>query len=410
MSAQRIFTTGFFADDGFDFETRVMLGQAAYGGADTGEVLATIALIEDGDDASWVAAWRGLGDRLAALAQDSQSRGHHVSAAAAWLRASVAYGATLNVLARAPTLDGLLPVFREHRQAWSRWCELQRPPWEPVAIPYEGGSLPGWFVAGAPDGGSRPTLILNTGSDGPITSMLAFGGVGAQARGYNVLFFDGPGQQSQLFVQGRFFRHDWEAVITPVVDYLLGRPEVDARMLALYGVSQAGYWVPRALAFEHRLAAAVADTGVVDVSASWLRHLPQELVALLERGDKARFNAFLSQGGADDPKLVGTWNFRSRPYGHSNPFEVFSAMLKYRLDPADAARIRTPLLVTDPEGEQFWPGQSERLMAMTPGVSTLQRFSAAHGANFHCEPMARRLVDQHMFDWLDEKLGRRSPT
>jgi hypothetical protein len=39
-------------------------------------------------------------------------------------------------------------------------------------------------------------------------------------------------------------------------------------------------------------------------------------------------------------------------------------------------------------------------------VSTVQRFSAAHGANFHCEPMAR----QHMFDWLDEKLGRRSPT
>ena len=31
--------------------------------------------------------------------------------------------------------------------------------------------------------------------------------------------------------------------------------------LALYGISQAGYWVPRALAFEHRIAAAVADPG-----------------------------------------------------------------------------------------------------------------------------------------------------
>ena len=63
MSAQRIFTTGFFSDEGFDFETRVMLGQATYGGADTGEILATIALIEDGSEASWVAAWCGLGDR-----------------------------------------------------------------------------------------------------------------------------------------------------------------------------------------------------------------------------------------------------------------------------------------------------------------------------------------------------------
>lgn len=409
MSAQRIFTTGFFSDEGFDFETRVMLGQATYGGADTGEILATIALIEDGSEASWVAAWCGLGDRLAALAQDSQSRGHRVSAAAAWLRASVAYAATLNALACDDTLEGLLPVFRKHRQAWSRCCELQLPPWEPVAIPYEGGSLPGWFVAGgAAGGGPRPTLILNNGSDGPITSMLAFGGAGALARGYNVLFFDGPGQQSQLFEQGSFFRHDWEAVITPVVDFLLGRPEVDAGKLALYGVSQAGYWVPRAIAFEHRLAAAVADTGVVDVSASWLRHLPPELHTLLEQGDKQRFNAFMAQGGSGDAQLAGMWNFRSRPYGSSDPYEVFSLMLKYRIDAALAAGIRTPLLITDPEGEQFWPGQAERLAALTAGVSTLQRFTAAQGANFHCEPMARRLVDQHMFDWLDDQLGRRA--
>jgi hypothetical protein len=32
--------------------------------------------------------------------------------------------------------------------------------------------------------------------------------------------------------------------------------------------------VPRALAFEHRFAAAVADPGVVDVSTSWTGQLP----------------------------------------------------------------------------------------------------------------------------------------
>jgi hypothetical protein len=31
-------------------------------------------------------------------------------------------------------------------------------------------------------------------------------------------------------------------------------------------------------------------------------------------------------------------------------------------------------------------------------------FTAAEGANFHCQPMARRLTDQRMFDWLDEQL------
>ena len=53
------------------------------------------------------------------------------------------------------------------------------------------------------------------------------------ARGYNVLVFDGPGQQSMLFEQGVPFRHDWEHVITPVVDFLLASPDVDPTRIAL---------------------------------------------------------------------------------------------------------------------------------------------------------------------------------
>lgn len=406
MAGNTVFTSGFFADDGFDFETRITLGHATYGIADAGEVLATIAGVEDGNAKSWIAAWCALGDRLAAAAAASDAAGHRVSAAGAWIRAAVAYGASLNALAESDTTDALLPVFRQHRKAWSRYCELQQPAWQPVSIPYEATTLPGWFAPADDSGQRRPTLILNNGSDGPISSMLACGGAGALARGYNVLFFDGPGQQSQLFEQGRPFRPDWEAVITPIVDFLLARSDVDPQAIALYGVSQAGYWVPRAIAYEHRIAAAIADGGVVDVSQSWLRHLPPEMVELLHRGDKDRFNAMISQGAPPDPKAVAQWNFRARPYGQTDPYSTFAAMLRYRLAPEDAARIAAPLLIIDAEGEQFWPGQAEQLAAMTSKVSTLLRFTAAEGANFHCEPMARRLVDQRMFDWLDEKLGR----
>ena len=405
MVDNNVFRAGFFADRGFDFETRVVLGQATYGSADAGEVLATIARIEDGNVDSWVAAWSALGDRLAGIAAAAQQAGHGVSARNAWLRAAVAYAATLNALAEAEGTGALLPMFRKHREAWSQSCALRSPAWEPVSIPYEGTTLPGWFAA--PEAGKvrRPTLILNNGSDGPISSMIAFGGAGALERGYNVLFFDGPGQQSMLFERGVFFRHDWEAVITPVVDWLLPRADVDPGAIALYGVSQAGYWVPRAIAHEHRLAAAIADTGVVDVSDSWLRHMPKPMVDLLHAGERDKFNAIMAQSDGD-PKLVAMWNFRARPYGGREPFATLEAMLRYRIADEDAAKIRTPLFITDPEGEQFWPGQAERLAAMTPGVSTLVKFTAAEGANFHCEPMARRLVDQRMFDWLDRVLRR----
>lgn len=71
-----------------------------------------------------------------------------------------------------------------------------------------------------------------------------------------------------------------------------------------------------------------------------------------------------------------------------------------------ADRIRTPMFITDPENEQFWPGQASKLAGMLPGEKVLSAFTAAEGANFHCQPLARTLTEQRMFDWLDEVLKR----
>ena len=72
------------------------------------------------------------------------------------------------------------------------------------------------------------TLIMKNGSDGPMTSIWPSVSAGGVARGYNVLIFDGPGQQSMLFERGVPFRHDWEHVITPVLDLLLARSDVES--------------------------------------------------------------------------------------------------------------------------------------------------------------------------------------
>ncbi len=40
---------------------------------------------------------------------------------------------------------------------------------------------------------------MNNGSDGPMTSIWPAVSAGGVARGYNVLIFDGPGQQPMLF-------------------------------------------------------------------------------------------------------------------------------------------------------------------------------------------------------------------
>ena len=171
------------------------------------------------------------------------------------------------------------------------------PPGEPVEIPYEGTTLNGFYFRGQGASGPRPLLIMNNGSDGSLLDMWTMGGAGALARGYDMLTFDGPGQGYALWKQGLYFRPDWEKVITPGRRLSrLTRDTVDPKRIALLGISQGGYWVPRAVAFEKRIAAAVADPGVVDVSTSWTAALPKELTDLLASGDKAAFDAAMEQG------------------------------------------------------------------------------------------------------------------
>ena len=58
------------------------------------------------------------------------------------------------------------------------------------------------------------------------------------------------------------------------------------------------------------------------------------------------------------------------------------------LDAPTIARIQCPMLVTDPDDEQFWRGQSCDLVEVLPGPKELVRFTREEGANWHCEVAA----------------------
>lgn len=403
MAQHHAFT--FSGNPDLDTEIRSVLGRAPSGASDVGEVLAAVTGVSDAEH--WFAAWRGLGDRVAAHADAAERSGHRVTAAAAWLRAASYYAVAVNAVAALDTDDALPPAFRAHRAAWDRWTELVDLDVERLAIPYEGTTLPGYLLHApgttAADG-PRPTLVAVNGSDGALTSLWSGCASGALRRGYHVLLFDGPGQQSVLFEQGVPFRADWEKVLSPVLDAVTARPEVDADRVAVYGMSQGGYWVARALAFEHRPAAAVVDPGVVRVATSWEREVPGSLLKLLDKGEDHAFDRDMGLGMRLSKGTARTWRFRARPYGADGYAATMRAVREY--DATDvAAAITTPLLITDPEHEQFWPGQSQELAALAPEVSTVVPFTAAEGADGHCQPLARSLTDERMFDWLDERLG-----
>jgi dienelactone hydrolase len=402
-TSHEVYTAGFYEGDR-DFSVRTLLGKATRGGADIGEVLATIAGVKPKDDAGWFAAWVALGDHIATLAATSAQGGHRVSAARAYLRAANYYAVAVNAIDGLDSTEQLLPTFRAHRAAWEGFLANTRWPVERVDIPYEGTSMPGWIFRPDASTAARPTLVMNLGSDEAITGVWSEGAEGALERGYNVLLFEGPGQQSKLFERGIPFRHDWEKVLTPVVDFLVARDDVDTDRITLYGVSQAGYWVPRALAFEHRFAAAIADGGVVDVARSWYQHIPHRILAAYLKGDKERFDKEMELAfhlpGTRAGRLA--WAFRSRPYGVGGYSAALDEVAKYDLTEV-AGRITTPLYVIDADGDQFFAGQPAELAALVPG-STHVRFTQADGASYHCQPLARELTEQRMFDWMDEQI------
>lgn len=404
MSHPRSLAPHFSDDADRDFEIRTILGLGVGGGSDPGEVLAATSGIARKDADAWFGAWRSLGERTLTAADTASDAGHRVTAAGAYLRASAYSGVAVNAVSALEDDTELTPTFRQQMIAWEAFVACSSTPVERVDIPYALTSLPGWLFRGRPGGA---TIVAVNGSDGSLAGLWASFGAAAVQRGFSVLLFDGPGQQSQLFERGTFFRPDWENVLGPVYDHLARMQGIDPTRIALYGISQGGYWVSRALCEEHRFAAAIVDPGVVDVAASWTAHIPHGLLRLLDKNDDATFDRDMALGMKLSPGQARTWRFRARPYGTSAYADTIRAVRTYAVAPEAASRITTPLLIADPEDEQFWPGQPTRLADATPGVSRLQPFTAAEGAAGHCEPLARTIASARMLDWLQDTLAAR---
>ena len=145
-------------------------------------------------------------------------------------------------------------------------------PIERVLVPFEGTSLPAYFVpTQAP--GPRPAAIFICGLD--TTKELWFLRARQQfaARGVHSLFIDTPGIGEALRLQKLVTRPDYEQPVGAAIDWLAGRPEVDAQRIGVIGSSLGGYYVARAAAFEPRLRAAVAWGAIYDYHRIWVRRV-----------------------------------------------------------------------------------------------------------------------------------------
>jgi hypothetical protein len=392
-----------FEDIQFNYVFAVLLGSAYYKGADAGACLAIADRIVDGDRMSAFRALAVAADRLSNIAAEAEAAGNPTSARESYMHAaSYIFSATYFVnLVNAP--DGFKLHWLRHQELWEKAAALLDPRAELLPFPYEKTTLPGYFFKVDSSGKRRPLVIVTNWSDGGMPTAWAFGIAPALERGYNAYAFYGPGQGTARLQQDLYARADWERVVSPLIDYLLIRRDVDADRIALLGIGEGGYWAPRAAAFESRLGACIADPGVWDVSTAWTRSVPGPLLELLDAGKQEKFDALLRVGLRYNPRAATALALRMLPFGITSPYEAFKAIQAYKLSGV-AGQIRCPTLVTESEGEQLWPGQSKLLYDALRCPKAMIKFTASEGADSSCEPKAPGLRSQRIFDWLSQVL------
>jgi len=407
VSALHVLTAGrsfsmdlVFQDTQYSFQTLRALGYAVSGGADVGEALKTAYAIREGDDESWCREWLTTAEQREKAGGDFLARGRKISAGQEFFKASNYYRAAEFFLHTHPEDPRIVSIWKKSRDSFRKAAKLADRPILPVEISFEGTTLAGYLCLVDNSGAKRPLLIVQSGFDGTIEELYFSTALFAVKRGYNVLLFEGPGQGGAIRVQKLPFRPDWETVVTPVVDYALTRPEVDAKRIALMGISFGGYFAPRAVAFEKRIRACIANGGIYDVNLI-ARLSPEDEKALdAEQGaeeiDKAIYARMKTDASFRWLIANGMFTFHAK-----SPSHWLKMMRPYTMRDI-AAKITCPILIVDSEEDKANPGQAKKLFEALISPKDFMLFTKEDGAEEHCQMGALLISNARILDWLDD--------
>jgi len=392
-----------FDDQTFSFELLRTMGYAAFGGADIGECLTTAYRIEEGNFESWYEEWLKTAIRVHLEAEESSKQGNKTSAREFYLRASNYYRTAEFFLHGNPEDKRILETWSLSRSTFRQALSLLDHHWEIVSIPYEDTELPGYlYLAGNQP---APVLIVHGGYDSTAEELYFQVVTSALERGYHCMVFEGPGQGAVIREQRIPFRHDWEAAVTPVVDYLTKRPEVISDKIALMGISLGGYLAPRAAAYEHRLAACIANDGLFSFQVGAMAE------ALgINTSDESDLSSPETENliASIMAKDTGTrWGIENGQFTFlaKNVEELVRKTEPFTLEGV-AEQIMCPVLVCEAEHDHAFAGQPERLFQSLKGSKTYMKFTAEESAEEHCHFGALKLANHRMFIWLDQVLNK----
>lgn len=394
-----------FKDSEFSFQALRLLGSAVSGASDIGEVISTANKIKEGDFESWCSEWSALAKRIHAFADKCYSEGHLISAKQAYLRAANYYRTAEFYLHENPNDKRIDELYSAGIKCFSYVMKLNKPAIEAVKIPYENTTLPGHFYHIGNT--QKPVLVVVNGYDGTKEEFYGLA-MSALEHGMNFFTFEGPGQGEVIRKQHLFFRYDYEKVVTPAINYLLSRKEIDPNGIVLMGESFGGYLAPRAAAFENRIAACIANGGLYDFMGfrapanisredyfNYIRNNPQETNKIMYEQMKKSSEM--------------RWAISHGMYvsNTKTPAEYMLNSENYYLK-GIAEKIKCPTLVIDTENENFFKGQAKHLYDALKCKKDFLLFTAEEGAEEHCQVGAKLIASERIFNWIEIILNNKA--
>jgi dipeptidyl aminopeptidase/acylaminoacyl peptidase len=202
--------------------------------------------------------WREAAQRHEALARRAEARGANATATAHYDHAVEGYR-----MAQHPIYFDNHPVkkqlYRKLAEMVDRRSKVADYPIERVEVPFDDGKTISCLLHLLPDRRKAPVVIYVPGMDQTKEVFPKAGHNIALSRGFHVLAMDGPGQGNSNMQKIRAVKDNYERAGAAVISYLMKRPEVDKKKIAIYGISMGSYWSLRLSSYDHRAAAVVSS-------------------------------------------------------------------------------------------------------------------------------------------------------
>ena len=389
-------------DIGFHFELLRMLGTSRSQGSDVAEILNVCERVRAGDFESWYTEFHDLADWVESTIAGGRRYDDTTLRDAYFRIARYRFASSFY-------LTGNWDDERNYT-TWKRWASyfnkagaLMDIPAERYTLKADGFSVPVILLRASLDDTPRPCLILGNGLDGSMEAMLHFHGFAALERGYHVVLYEGPGQTTVVREQQKGFIHNWEAVVTPVIDWLYQLPFIRKQAIGLLGVSLGGYLAVRAAAFEHRLAAVMLVDAIYDVSVS-IKAILGENVIQHDGKDADAFRAALQKHTEDNTTARWLanqirWAWRTET--------VYEALQQSKLMTLAGTldKVECPVFVADAEHDSLVQSDQPPLVAYGLGkLATYKKFTHRESAEAHCHLGAYVYANQVIMEWFKDQI------